>query len=340
MDLRADIQDGRYSGSTDPTSGFRHAALLYAGDDDFVERALPFVREGAGAGEAVLVAVAHPRGDRLRAALGPGVARAVRFVDMERIGRNPACIIPVWRQFLAEHGGDGRPVRGIGEPVWPGREADEIDECRRHESLLNLAFGGGPAWSLLCPYDTERLPPEALQAAACTHAEVVTPSGSQRSASYLAPGEAPGPFDGDLPAPPPNHEAIAFDHHGLGAVRRFAFNHAARAGIGATRAADLVLAVNELATNSVRYGGGRGVLAIWEDGGQIVCEVRDVGRMTDPLAGRKLPDPAQPGGRGLFMVNHLSDLVQIRSQREGNVVRMRMSAHEASALDGAEPQML
>jgi len=54
----------------------------------------------------------------LREVLGDGAER-VRFEDMHRLGRNPARIIPAWREFLDESAPEGRPVRGIGEPIWP-----------------------------------------------------------------------------------------------------------------------------------------------------------------------------------------------------------------------------
>jgi hypothetical protein len=62
---------------------------------------------------------------------------------------------PVALEFVGAAG--GRPVRGSGEPIWPERTAAELVECERHESLLNLAFAGAPAWWLLSPYDTEAL---------------------------------------------------------------------------------------------------------------------------------------------------------------------------------------
>ena len=58
---------------------------------------------------------------------------------MAVLGHNPARIIPAWRDFADAHAG---PIRGIGEPIWPGRGADELVECQLHESLLNVAFDG------------------------------------------------------------------------------------------------------------------------------------------------------------------------------------------------------
>jgi anti-sigma regulatory factor (Ser/Thr protein kinase) len=55
------------------------------------------------------------------------------------------------------------------------------------------------------------------------------------------------------------------------------------------------------------------------------CEVRDRGWIDDPLAGRERPSDLRGGGRGLWIVNHLCDLVQVRSSASGSVVRLQMS---------------
>jgi len=45
----------------------------------------------------------------------------------------------------------------------------------------------------------------------------------------------------------------------------------------------------------------------------LICEVHDTGQIADPLAGRRLPSPTAVGGFGLWLVNHLCDLVQVRT---------------------------
>jgi anti-sigma regulatory factor (Ser/Thr protein kinase) len=101
------------------------------------------------------------------------------------------------------------------------------------------------------------------------------------------------------------------------------------AGVKAARAEDLVLAVNELATNSIRHGGGRGVVRAWREPDAFVCEVRDEGRIDDPLAGRATPDDVRKSARGLWLVNQLCDLVQLRSLRDGCAVRLHVSYETA-----------
>ena len=100
--------------------GFSHEALFYTGDDDFLDATLGFIREGLAGDEAMLVVVSATKIAKLKAELGADAGR-VGFGDMTAIGTNPARIIPAWRDFVDEQGVDGRPLRGIGEPIWAGR---------------------------------------------------------------------------------------------------------------------------------------------------------------------------------------------------------------------------
>ena len=88
-----------------------------------------------------------------------------------------------------------------------------------------------------------------------------------------------------------------------------------------------MLAVNEVATNSIIYGGGEGTLSLWQSGETVVCEVSDRGRNVDPLAGRRRPRPEALRGRGLWIANQVCDLVQVRAFVSGGVVRLHMRAH-------------
>jgi anti-sigma regulatory factor (Ser/Thr protein kinase) len=110
----------------------------------------------------------------------------------------------------------------------------------------------------------------------------------------------------------------------LASLRAETEARASAAGLGEDRCADLALAVHEVAVNSCEHGGGGGELRIWEDAGALVCEVRDSGLIADPLVGRRLPSWDDDGGRGLWLVNQLCDLVQIRSGDTGTTVRLHV----------------
>jgi anti-sigma regulatory factor (Ser/Thr protein kinase) len=300
---------------------FRHEALFYDGEDGFLRGTLPFVREGLAVGEPLLVAVLEQRARLLRDALGEDSAH-VRFLDMHAFAHSPARAIPAWREFLLEHAEHPRGVRAVGEPVGAGRSAAELDECAQHESLLNVAFSRGPGWRLLCPYDLGALDAATVDAARSTHPALMHEGISRRNGAYLPLEIAPGPFNGSLSAPPPDHEQLLFTRHGLGAVRNLVATRAEAAGLSVETGEELVLAINELAANSIQYGRGGGTLRLWREPRAFVCEVRDRGFIRDPLVGRLAPPVEQHGGRGLWLVNQLCDLVQIRSAPSGTVVRV------------------
>lgn len=88
------------------------------------------------------------------------------------------------------------------------------------------------------------------------------------------------------------------------------------------RTDDLLLAVHEVVVNSLLHGGGSGRLRLWSDPAAVVCEIRDRGRILDPLVGRRMPSHTAESGRGLWMVHQLVDLAQIRSSGRGTIVRM------------------
>jgi anti-sigma regulatory factor (Ser/Thr protein kinase) len=301
---------------------FRHEALLYAGSDDFLGGTLPFLREGLAAEEPMLVVVDAAKIRALRAALGDEAGR-VHFEDMARVGLNPARIIPAWRDFVDAHAVEGRQFRGIGEPICAERGAAELVECQRHESLLNVAFSGAPAWWLLCPYDTNALDPLVIDEARRSHPWVWNGSGHEPSDVYRGL-EGCASYAEPLAEPQSDVSELWFGANSLGAVRRFAMNNATDAGLSDMEIADLVLVVNELATNSLRHGGGSGVLRMWSEGDALVCEVRDEGHVDQPLVGRVRPTTQRENGRGLWLANQLCDLVQLRTSPQGTAVRMHM----------------
>jgi anti-sigma regulatory factor (Ser/Thr protein kinase) len=299
--------------------GYRHEALFYRGDEEFLAGTVPLVHDAVAADAAVLVAVPRPRAGALREALGRDGAR-VAFAEMEELGRNPGRIIGAWRDFVRDHAGGDTPPLGIGEPIWPERTEAELVECQRHETLLNLAFTPEIPWTLLCPYDAERLAPEVLDGARRNHPHLVERGETRRSGDYSR--TIPGPEA--LPEPATDTVEMRFGAGELALLREFLAHHVANAGFSRQRLADLVLAVDELATNSLRYARGAGTLRTWRENGSLLVEITDDGHIADPLAGRDLPGPEAIGGRGLYLVNQLCDLVQLRSSPDGSVVRVHM----------------
>jgi anti-sigma regulatory factor (Ser/Thr protein kinase) len=296
---------------------------MYDGIDEFLTGMSAFLRAGVAAGEPSLVVVSARKIALLREALA-GDADGVVFADMAGVGSNPARIIPAWRDFVAAHGDTGRPLRGIGEPIYPERGPAEMVECHRHEALLNIAFADTPAFHLVCPYDTAALDPAVVETARRTHPAVVEDGVAGASALFDGLDAVAEPFADPLPPPPADAAELEIVPGALRTVRRFVRGAAAAAPLTAERARDLVVAVNEIATNAVVHGGGRGRLLAWREPATLVFEIRDAGRIAQPLAGRVRPEHGQVGGYGLWLANQLCDLVQVRAYGSAGAVRLHM----------------
>ena len=308
--------------------GYQHEARFFAGDDGFVAATLPFLHEAIANGEPTLVAVP---GDHLalqRDALGAD--DGVSFVDMETVGRNPACIIAAWHDFVDAHH-RGTRLRGIGEPIYPARSTAEIDECHRHEALLNVAFDSDVPFSLMCPYDTDALASEVIAQASRCHPVVGHGANTIRSGHYDHARVTADVFAGLPPAPPADAACFNLDERQPRAVRRTGIAHALTLGLPADEMDALALVLSELVTNTIRHGGGCGELFMWRDDDHIVCQTRDRGSLRDPLTGRLRPGPQQSGGRGLWIVNQLCDLLQLRSNEHGTVVTAHLPTNRPRA---------
>jgi len=300
---------------------------MYRGEAGFLAEAVPFIQAGVRAGEPVMVAVAPDRIEMLRQALGED-ADAVRFANMRVMGVNPARIIPAWAEFLEEASPDGRPVRGIGEPIWAARTADQMAECERHEALLNLVLTRYPQMQLMCPYDLSSLDRSRLEAGFRTHPLIYEQGDRRASDLYTGIDEIAAPFDPALREPVGEVHEFRFAHGQVGIAREVVARRAAAANLPTLRRADAEWAVAELVANSIRHGGGSGTLRVWEEAEGLVCEVRDQGHIRSPLVGRERPSLSDAPGRGLWLVNQLCELVQIRSSERGTVVRIHIHRAE------------
>ena len=125
---------------------------------------------------------------------------------------------------------------------------------------------------------------------------------------------------------------VTFDAGTLHALRAEVRVSVLRAGLPDGRAEDVVLAVHELAANSVRHGGGAGRLRVWKLAGSLQCQVDD-----GDLLGAAEPGASHTGlrsasgrgpvnslpcvpGHGLWVVQQVADQVQFRSGPPGTSI--------------------
>ncbi|HEY7264922.1 MAG TPA: sensor histidine kinase [Trebonia sp.] len=299
---------------------FRHVGFFYRTEAEYAGTIATFLRDGRAADEPVFAAVPPAKVALISDALGRD-ARRVEFADMTEMGLNPAWIIPRVLAFTGRHA--GRRVRYVGEPIWASRTRAELREATKHEALINLAFAGAEA-EILCPYDSTALDPAVLADARRTHPLLLSGGHSWMSPDYTVPVHLPSSCS--LPLPAPRDDAMSYTYRtNLSQVRALVLKHAMDAGLPEARANDLVLAVSEVAANTLRHTRSSGTLTIWHDPDEIICEIHDEGVITDPFAGRREPPPDALGGHGLWLVHQVCDLVELRSDNTGTTIRMHMS---------------
>lgn len=301
--------------------GLVHSAAFYRGEQEYLDAVLPFIRDGITNDEPVHIAVPTANLILLRDALGPA-GKTVHWADMVEIGRNPARTFPMFAAALSATP-PGRTVRSVAEPCWPGRTPDQYIACVENEALFNLAFADAQLVTM-CPYDVANLPGAVIADARRTHPLIRDGAGVLNNPEYSW-REA---FEECNTALEPDPSAATYQVgqlSDLSTARSFAADRARSFGISTERIGDLNLIVTELATNSLKYTGGGCRLAVWERDGNLVCEVRDGGRLNDPLAGRRAPSPHTVGGRGLLLVNALADLVRIHTSETGTTIRVYLS---------------
>lgn len=304
--------------TTHDRGAFAHPALLYHSTREYLDHLVPFIADGLEAGHPVLAAVPGHNFGALRDALGD-TAGAITLTDMTQAGRNPGHILGgLLSTFAAKHA--PRPVRMIGEPIWPTRSEREYPACVQHEALTNKAFAGSNV-TVLCPYDVTALDPDVIADARTTHPVLWQAGKPEQPSSSFAPDAAWARYNRPLQRSPAAITYTARRLSDLRRVRSFTAKFARWFGLRPDGIADLQLIVNELATNSLQHSGGPCALALWRQDGHLVCEARDSGYLHDSLAGRRPIHVDGARGRGLFVVNALADLIRTHTAPGGTTVQ-------------------
>ena len=300
---------------------YRHEAFFWHSRADYVAGLVPFVLEGLDDGEAVLVGAAPEHAAWISEELGPRAAE-VHFVDLSQIAHNPARIIPALQELLDAYCGPGRPARGIGEPVWPGRGPEEVREAQLHEALLNLAVDPDLPFWLVCPYDAAHLDARSLMEAGCSHPALVTSTSYAGSGSYRGRDHARALFARDLPDLRRPDDEVWVAGTALDLAAEQVTLRAAASHLRSDQVVVLSDVVRGLVAESVRRGASDARVRLWDEPRELVCEVSDPTHVDDYLIGRRQPvtgrlDP-------VWLANQVCDLVQVRSSDHGTTVRLHL----------------
>ena len=120
-----------------------HDAVFHSSRGELLAAVLPFLLDGAAAGEPTLVALGDAHTRLIRGALPPDVE--VDFVSSDLRYTRPASAIREFRRLFAGHvrAGAGR-IRVVGE-LPPGAFGAAWESWARYESAINHAYGDTPA---------------------------------------------------------------------------------------------------------------------------------------------------------------------------------------------------
>jgi len=284
-----------------------HQALPYGSEAEFVKAGSVFLDDDT---DAIVAIASVYRLALLREQLGDRLECHDATTWFETPARTLSTMVAAARERWWPHG----RARVFVEPLWTGRTRTEIREWKRFECLLNVVFSETPTW-LLCAYDTRRLPGDVLRDAARTH----------HGDGY----EHPADFYASCNTTPLTPQIGPVSHRGfmrgeLPSLRSFVARVAGSYGLHSTM--PLVMAVNEVATNIIVHGSGRGQLMMWSDGFKVVCDLLDDNAvLEDHFLGFIPPSPDRPGGGGMWAVRQLCDLVEIRDAHPGTVFRLHLS---------------
>ena len=118
-----------------------------------------------------------------------------------------------------------------------------------------------------------------------------------------------------------------FDQTSLAALRGELARCGAANGLADPELPNVVLAINEITTNAVRYAGGHGQLQVWRFDSSLFCQIADHG---PGIPRRHLDEshrsrPGYIGGHGLWLARQIADSLAVETDKTGTRVLLRFA---------------
>jgi anti-sigma regulatory factor (Ser/Thr protein kinase) len=297
-------------------TALRHNALVYRSVDEYLTRAVPFLRDGLEAGEGAIVAHTRRGISIMREALGADAAQ-VRFVDVGSAYTRPARTLAAYHQVYAQQLRQTTTLRAVAD-VQLGPDPREWDLWTGYEAVFNRSFGHLPAW-VLCSYDANGTPDPIIEGVWQTHPEIVDGDAWEASGRYEDPDDVMRRVT-RAPQPLSQLASIPFGDGAEQLRERLAATLTA-AGIGETETLAMLLAATEIAGNAVLHGGGIQDVRVGHADGRFVCEIEDRGPgFDDPAAGYLAPRHGL--GSGLWVARQLTWRIEFFRSPPGFTTRI------------------
>jgi anti-sigma regulatory factor (Ser/Thr protein kinase) len=296
---------------------FRHELVLHTGTEELVELMIPFVRDGAAAGDEILVVGEPDFVDHMLAAV-PEVHGIQAVPELSR-ARFPGRDLHRFQQSLSRLDTAESCVRVVNQ--MPTMTEHQWHEWRRYEAAANYVLAPYRVWGT-CAYDTDLLDEAMLEDLTASHAQVHTVDGRRSSERFTDLDEHIDDYL-DLPAHPIEATVpqLSLDDPSVPSARRAVQNLATAVGLAPAAIQAAMLAVTETVTNGSRHGRAPVALRAWTEGSRLTVSVTDAGPGPHPLVGLRPVSPDSPSGRGMWILHQLLSDLNHRKHRDGYTVR-------------------
>ena len=306
---------------TDRPEALAHAVAFHRSRDDLLRQLVPLVGAGLDRGEPVALAVQPSTMDELSDTFGsiPGLVQLATPEGGE--GASGQTLAGHRARQLRELTAEAGAATVISEH-WNRFDGADGGFWTELDAAMNVALSDLPL-QITCFFPEMPLHLEILDGARRNHPVLLVAGEHRRNPEYQRPREVLA----ELPAPAPvllgaPDLRIAFGAWQLNEVRDAVEHSLLDAGYARDRAEDVVLAVNEVATNAVEHGTSDAQISIWAARDGFVFEVQDDGALRDPLPGLRAPHPSEARGRGVWIARQVCDSLHVWAGRNGTHVRM------------------
>jgi anti-sigma regulatory factor (Ser/Thr protein kinase) len=309
---------------------FTHTIAMIQSDATVTTLLVPEISRWLESGQRVLMVVGQPIADLVRARLGTHVA-GLEWGEQTGFYTRLGSTYERFRQYLAERHAAGRPVHVVAEPeladiVATDAAAERTCAYLPYEAMCNEAYApyGSP---VTCVWDTRRHSSTIIEEARSVHGYELTEAGQIGNPGYQDPEQYLAARGQAELKPVPalvDHDVTLTDLDDLRVLRHtvtaWTRGHDFRPAV----AADVSIAVTEIATNALLHGGQPARARAWHDDGTLIVQVDDSGgRRLSPAAGYRPPAvTSATNGRGLWLARQLADTVATHTRPGRTSVRL------------------
>lgn len=300
---------------------FVHEALFYGAGDELVAEAVPFLRAALAGGEDAVLVCTEENNAAVAAALG----NDDRIIHLPRseVYDKAVTAIDFFRDFLCSRQEAGSKRVRVVAQVNFGTDLQTWEDWRAYEAAVNQALAPFPLWSI-CAYDTTVLPDPLIATGELTHPYLRRHKRTEPNPLYVDPAELLRLSGANLqPLSEPASAIAITDEAELRPLHRGVRRILEGARIDRDKITDVLLSVNEIATNGLLHGLPPVTVRLWLSPGRVVCTVTDQGPGFDqPLRGYVRGDPLPEGRFGLWLARRLCDEVVAAATPEGFTIRL------------------